>query len=785
MIGLLIGKKIRSVGRRIWTRRKWIFGPLALLALSFAALLLWPMDRSYFLKLRPSGEMMDRSGRQLAAFMNERQQWCFVRDLSEISPFLIQATIATEDHRFSRHLGVDPVAAARAVFQNLTRRRVVSGASTLTMQVVKQAEGPAASLAGKLVQAVQALRLERRAGKDKILHAYLNNAPYGLNLIGCEAAARRYFDKPSMELTLAEAALVAGLPKAPTSFMPLKHPGQTLRRRNHVLRRMLEAGCISQAQYRLALAEPIRARWRPFPSLSPHLAMRYKPAITRQGRLVTTLDQQTQDKAELLVRQNLTRFRGEVDGTALLVIDVSHGDVLAHLGSPGFFGGPKSAGQVDASRAARSPGSALKPFTYALAMENNSLYSSEMLLDDSLDYGLYNPENIDRQYHGLVTAADALRRSLNIPAITVLDRIGGERLYKFLLGLNLTTLKRPAEYYGLGLTLGSCEVRLEELTAAYCMLASLGEYRPLRFFREGPPARAKRMLSRGTCLNLYGMLEQSLPAELSQEDMGAISVMPRVCWKTGTSWGHHDAWAFVFNRQYLVAVWVGNQSGAPSKYLLGAQAALPLAAAMFRSLKPTSEPAWPSAGAEMREIKICAVSGLPASQWCKHTRSVFLPRNQYLNRICDMHYPGADAEEGESAAAQVLERWPGSAKAWNLAHISRTLAGASAVSREKKRSPGGRLDALSIRIPANHAEFILTHAEGGDRIRLTTSVDQQTLLYWYLNNTFIGASEPTRPLMLGLTPGKHKLVCMTPEGLTDQVQFEVGDPAAAADAGNQ
>ena len=234
--------------------------------------------------------------------------------------------------------------------------------------------------------------------------------------------------------------------------------------------------------------------------------------------------------------------------------------------------------------------------------------------------------------------------------------------------VGLTTLKRPADYYGLGLTLGNCEVRLEELAAAYGMVARLGEYRPLRVRLDEPAPAPNRRLSKGTCLALYDMLEQPLPEEFDRSSYPSETVAARVCWKTGTSTGLHDAWAFVFNAQYVVGVWMGNNDGRSSARLVGAKAALPLAAEVFRALPPPAGPAWPDGSGEMRDTVVCAVSGLPAAPWCSVTKHVSLPREQYLNRICDMHYPG----EGNTR----VERWPGAAKGWDLAKIQTPRRGA-------------------------------------------------------------------------------------------------------------
>jgi penicillin-binding protein 1C len=726
------------------------------------------MDVARYLRIEPSGEMQDRSGRLMYAFLNSQEQWCFARDLSEISPRLIQATIAAEDRRFYRHCGVDPLAVLRAVWQNLRHRRIVSGASTLTMQVVKQSDKSSRSLSGKIRQSFQALRLERRATKAQILRAYLNTAPYGLNLVGCEAAARRFFGKPACELTLAEAALIAGLPKTPTVYTPVNHPDKALKRRNYILRRMLDERYISSEEFCRACRDPLGAGWYSFPTLAPHLAMRLKPTIVQTGKTRTTLDQQTQMAAEHLVKETMQRYAGGIEHAALLVMDGPSASVLARVGSPDFFD-EKSEGQVDNCRSPRSPGSALKPFTYALAIERNCLYASETLLDSSLDYGLYDPENFDRRYRGLVSASDALRHSLNVPAVTICERVGCVNIHSFLRHLGLSTLTQPAEHYGLGLTLGNCEVELEELAGAYCALANLGEYRPLQVIAGTSASETRRMLSRGTCLEIYNMLEQALPDELGADGDGRISVAPRVAWKTGTSTGHRDAWAFMFNRHYVVGVWMGNSDGRPSPKLVGAETALPLAAKMFRSLQPKTEPTWPEPAGDLCAVRVCAVSGLPASSYCRQTSEVFLPRNQYLNRLCDMHYPARRGSPFAEGGGEVIERWPGSPRGWNLARITAPVC----LQAKADSAARGSFQALRILCPADKAEYVLTGEANGDRITLRASLDEQVSLHWYLDDRYLGASNPRAPLVLDLKPGKHKVGCMTPDGTVDKVQCEV------------
>ena len=753
-------------GGRLWRRRKGVACGLGLVAAALAAVLAWPMPVARYLAIEASPEILYRAGQPLYAFMNGREQWCFRRELTEVSPWLLKATVAAEDQRFWNHHGVDLAAVARAVAQNLRGGGVVSGASTLSMQVVKLAGQASNTWPGKARQAVGALRLELRVKKDAILASYLNNAPYGLNLVGCEAAARRYFGKPAAELTLPEAALVAALPKSPTTLMPLRWPERAKARRDYVLRRMQAEGMIGEEELQQALAAPPGAAWHEFPQEAPHLAMR----LRSQRRAVrTTLDTRVQQLAGQALRRHLQSLAGEADDGAVLVVDAATAEVRAHVGSPDFAD-LAHAGQYDATQASRSPGSTLKPFIYGLAMEENLLFPSETLLDDTLDFGQYNPKNFDGQYHGLVQADAALAASLNVPAVMVFERLGAGRVLQFFRQAGLTTLGQPAERYGAGLALGNCEARLDELEAAYAMLASGGLHRPLRWTldakEEARPAQV--MLSPGVCQCLMRSLRQPLPGEPDRMAMGTVDTLSPYAWKTGTSTGNRDAWAFMFNGRDVVGVWIGNHDGRPSPKLVGARAALPLAAEIFRSLPARADSPWPAGESEIKEVAVCALTGLPATPWCPSQRMEMVPRALYLNRRCDVHWPQAGGEP-----PQVAERWPGSARQWDLAKVEAPVIVDPSGGAQTQVAA---IRTLQIEQPAPNAQYVLTGAAEGDRLRLRSSLDRSLAIHWFLDDRYLGQGEPQRPCYLDLAPGDHKLVAVAEPGQTATARFRVTQP---------
>lgn len=720
------------------------------LALRFA-----PIDPRPYLQSDRSPVILDRNGLVLHASLNSDDSWCFPKDLDAHSDYLIDATTAVEDQRYWSHGGVDIIAIFRAFLQNAAERTIASGASTITMQLVKLQTDRPRSLAGKCHQAWDALRLERGASKDAILSAYLDRAPYGYNLIGAEAAARRYFGKSTKELTLKEAALLAGLPKAPGVLDPLRNPEAALARRNFVLTRMRKEDLISAAQLRRTVDAPLGAKWHKLPKDAPHLPARLPAAGYTQSTLDTAIQRQTQ----ALLKHYLKQYGDEITNAAAIVIDVNSADVLAYCGSADFF--HSDGGQIDLARAIRSPGSALKPFIYAMAMQERRVYSSEMLLDDTLDYGDYSPANYDGEFTGLISAGEALRYSLNVPAVQVLERVGVPAACKMFHSLGMTTVDQSPTHYGLGLTLGNCGVRLDELAAAYRALAAMGEYAPLRFSPQNSPPTTRGIFHEDVAVALYEILRRPLPKESPDGLVKPNDTLTPVAWKTGTSTGHHDAWAFVFNRHYVVGVWLGNADGQSSIRLVGADAAAPVAAAIFRRLPAKTSAPWPDVPNALRLVRVCSASGLPATSSCHQTRDARLPRSAHLTRRCDVHRT-ASTRDG------TIQQWPATASHWNLAKVGNPIP---------VDAPDGLVrTALRIANPVNAAEYILTGKPGADRIRLKSSLDYEQPVHWYCDGRYLGASYTTEPVFWNLEPGKHEIACMVSNGTTDSVRITVHSP---------
>ena len=386
-------------------------------------------------------------------------------------------------------------------------------------------------------------------------------------------------------------------------------------------------------------------------------------------------------------------------------------------------------------------------------MVGNRMYPSEIFLDDTLDYGEYRPGNYDGEFNGLVTATDALRYSLNIPAVMVADRVGVGVFLDRLRGLGLSTLTESPEHYGLGLVLGNCEVRLDELTEAYLTIATFGERRRLRMDCgdvHGP--EPERIWPESVAQSLYAMLEQPFPDESHAGLVAGRDSGPSVCWKTGTSTGHHDAWAMVFDTNTVVGVWLGNADGRRSDFLSGASAALPLARTIFRGLPGCETKAAPVLTG-LRVVETCAASGLPAGGYCRQRGAAWIAKHQFLNRRCAVH-----ARPGKS-------HWPADARRWDLSRIE---------GREEAAADGddpGRV--LKMTSPVAGSVYRLSGGRDGDRIRLETSVSETAAVFWYCDDRFLGVSRPDTPMWLDLEVGEHRVSCLGPNGEMDAVEIRV------------
>ena len=570
--------------------------------------------------------------------------------LHEMGDRLVAATLTAEDGDFFEHDGVSRLAILRALEQNLRHGRVVSGASTVTQQLVKllDAHGDDAgprTLEIKLREAARAQNLERVLAKDDILVAYLNRLPYGHGLVGPEAAARGYFDVRARDLSWAQAAFLAVLPRAPSYLDPHRHIERVLVRQRVVLDALHARGTITRAELDRALSEPIALRPLQRPFAAPHLVQ----TLRAEGRLATgeltttTLDATLQRDVEGLVRTHVAKMaeRGARDA-AVVVVDNATGDVLAYVGSTDFHD-PEISGQVDMVRARRQPGSTLKPFIYGLAFASGSLTGAQMVADVPTELTLargetWTPKNFHDDFVGPISAREALAASLNIPVVRLAEQLGPESILAHLHALGFDSLDREATHYGLSLALGSGEVQLRALAAAYATLARGGDFVPLRYRLDEPEAAPRRVIDPSAAAAIIEALSDPLARVRLLDGRSPFDIGYPLALKTGTSSGFRDAWTVGFTRERTVAVWLGNAEGAAMRGVTGAGGAGPLFADVMRRAMldvTTRAPLWDPE--LLVSAQVCPLSGKPRGPACPHAvHRRFVP-DHLPAEPCDVH----------------------------------------------------------------------------------------------------------------------------------------------------
>ena len=894
----LQGLLLKTVNRRLITLMLPLF---LIITLSMLANWCFPLPKA---RLHPpvSQIVLDRNGEWLRAFLADDSMWRFSRQLSVISYqsqevfdkpdtsltensyreantttdnyFLHQAMLTSEDRWFYYHYGINPVSIATALYDNLKAGEVVRGGSTITMQVARLMEPKARSIPNKLIEMFRALQLEHTYSKSEILTFYFNMLPYGGNIVGTAAASRFYFNKPQHALSLGEAALLAAIPNAPERLRPDRFPENARKAREKVLNRLLARRQISEQQWQEATQEPIPRKRYPLPFKAPHLSrmlvkenrshakpypstrlphlQRHEWMGKTDGRIYTTIDARVQETAvrilsEYLEAERKLSLRGSHSTStgAIIVMDTQNRHVLAMVGSHDFFD-REALGQVNGTLAPRSPGSALKPFVYALAMEQGLITPETLLFDVPITYAGYEPVNYNGKYNGYVTARQALARSLNVPAVNLnarlknrtsnstpiqhsKARVGGSTLHAFLKQAGISTLA-PAQKYGLSMVLGGCEVNLLELTTLYVGLANMGEFgsyqltlprnsrrgevtSPLQGFRKPRVENhsSQHLLRKETSFIITEMLTDSqLPTNTvkNPEAFERTMNLPKIAWKTGTSYGHRDAWCIGYSPTLTIGVWLGNFNGKGAPMLSGAEAATPILFALFTALTGQDTHRWFTKPEQLKTRQVCALSGAPVSSHCPiHKDDVYIPGISSV-AVCTIHkrihvdeatgyslcshcrknsrqrsavssqkdsqYTESRKPKAEShfttgtslkdAQAQIFEEWPANAATW-------LAENGFAVPVLPKHNP------LCTGTIAGNAPIILSPAEDtiyyiregvpleNQKIRLIASASSRTQdLFWFLDGELIFQGNAGEQYWLTPTKGKHVLTCVDAEG---------------------
>lgn len=516
-----------------------------------------------------STEILDRDGQLLRAFATREGLWRLKTTAEDVDPALIRMLVAYEDRRFQNHAGVDVLALGRAAWQLVTNGRIVSGASTLSMQVARLIEPRRErSLAAKLIQIARALQLERRLSKGEILNLYLTHAPYGGNLEGVRAASLAWFGKEPKRLTTAEAALLVALPQLPEKRRPDRFADNALQARTRVLERVAEAGIIEPSEVAFALSAELPRARRQLPALAPHLAEAAKRAAPTAERHQTTLLRPVQEKLETVAAETARKLDPKVS-LALIMADATTGEIVAEVGAADYFDASRS-GWIDMTRAERSPGSTLKPFIYGLAFELGLIAQETIVEDRPADFFGYRPKNFDMQYQGDVSIRQALQLSLNVPAVRLLDSVGPSRLMVRLRRADVSLKLPPNEVPGLAIALGGVGVTLKGLVQLYAGLAN----------REQPVRLGDGIREKPGLLDDQPLLEPTAAWTIA-DILGAVqppagSPPAGIAYKTGTSYGYRDAWSVGYDGRYVLGVWIGRPDNTAVPGISGYKTAAPI-----------------------------------------------------------------------------------------------------------------------------------------------------------------------------------------------------------------
>lgn len=781
-------------------RREFVVAGAAALAIAIATLAL---DRFFPPPLPEPGDdaptvVVARDGTPLRAFPTDAGTWRYPVSVDAVSPRYLEALIGYEDRRFHVHPGVDPLALARAIAQAARHGRVVSGGSTLTMQVARLIEPIPRTPLGKLQQAVRALQIERRLDKRGILQIYLDRAPFGGNLEGVAAASHAYLGKAPDRLSHAEAALLAVLPQAPSRLRPDRHPEAARAARDKVLARLAEFRVWPEAALAEAADEPVVARTLRPPLSAALLAERLRRADPGAALIRTTIDARVQHLVERRVAAHLAALP-ERTGAAVLVLDAASLEALAYVGS-GRYADPARLGHVDMVTARRSPGSTLKPFLYGLALDDGLIHSASLLVDAPQDFDGYRPANFGDVFRGPVSAADALKLSLNVPAVDLLERIGPARFSARLHhgGVDLA-LPRGASP-NLAIALGGVATTLEDLVGGYAAFARGGLAGAPRY-RGDAPLDERRVLGEGAAWIVRDMLgADGRPGDgIAGLD---VSRRARLAWKTGTSFGFRDAWAIGVTPSLVVGVWIGRPDGTPMPGHYGAITALPLLVALADALpRGTGDSAWPAPPAGVVRVPVCWPLGIAADAHeepalCHRRLDAWTLAGSTPPTLPDRHEPpGAtlrvshlvdvasgrrvrlDCAPGTTRTA-IAATWPTRLAPWLPASITARahppdwapgcLADAAGPTRGRLRIDG-RLDGLVLR-PAPGS----TRAPTVDLAAIGADGDVD----WLVNDRLVGRSRPGRPLRHHFErAGEQVIVAMDASGQHDRARLEVLDIA--------
>lgn len=771
--------------------RKVMLGILTLLVIGY----IFCLPRQLF-HVPYSTVVTDRNDELLGARIASDGQWRFPP--RETTPEKIkQCLITFEDKHFYHHWGVNPLSVGRAIYQNTKHKRIISGGSTLTMQTIRLARNESRTFGEKIIEMIWATRLEFRASKEEILSMYVSHAPFGGNVVGLDAAAWRYFGHSAEDLSWAESAMLAVLPNAPAMIHLSKGRKLLLSKRNRLLKQLLEKKVIDLSTYELAVTEPLPDEPHPLPQIAPHLVSRFYKE--RNGQYTrSTIDRGIQTHIEDLAERWSNEFnRSDIRNLAILVIDIPANQVIAYCGNV-HFDRKQGGNQVDVIQAPRSTGSILKPFLYYAMLQEGSLLPDMLLPDIPININGFTPQNFSMQYEGAVPASEALARSLNIPAVTMLQRYGVPKFHNFLQQTGFKTITRSSSHYGLSLILGGAEATLWDVTNAYAQMgrsliphpdSKLSEKKEAGIImakgeekeEENETVRKSTQKNfiwdKGAVWQTFDALKEvNRPEEI---DWKSIPSMQTIAWKTGTSYGFRDAWAVGVTPRYAVGVWVGNATGEGKPGLVGAQTAGPVLFDIFNYLPASSWFERPTG--VFVDAEVCRRSGHLKGRFCEETDTILILPAGLRTDACPYHHLiTLSADEKHRVYENCANTEPTLQKSWFTLppvwewYYKQHHPEYSPLPPFKAGCGEDTFQPMQFIYPPINAHIKLPKQLDGSKGFMTVELahnDPNATLFWHLDDTYLTQTQDFHKISLQPAPGKHSLTAVDGEGNTVSTTF--------------
>lgn len=713
------------------------------------------------------------------AFLTKNEKWRMKTNMDEISPLLKKAIVAKEDKYFFHHPGVNPVAMGRAFVKNIFGMKRVSGASTITMQLAKALEPKPRNYINKFIEIFRALQLEWKYNKAEILQLYLNIVPYGGNIEGVKAASLLYFKKNPDHLSLAEITALSIIPNRPSSLVIGKNNELIVQERNRWLQKFSHDKVFTSKEIQDALEEPLTAYRGSVPKLVPQLAYKLK----KQGSNIikTNIELNTQLKVEKLVQdysKNLSLKN--IRNAAVLIINNETHEVITYIGSANFYD-TTDGGQVNGAAAIRQPGSTLKPLLYGLCIDEGLMTPKAIVTDVAVNYNGYAPENYDKQFNGYVTMEYALEHSLNIPAVKGLAMLGKDKLVQKLAQCGFQQIKKDQKKLGLSMILGGCGTSLEELTGLYTIFANEGRYVSPLFYRSD------RGLTRGLTVlspSATYMINETL-SKLNRPDFPlnwqSTERMPKIAWKTGTSYGRRDAWSIGYNKHFTVGVWLGNFSGLGIPEISGANVATPLLFKIFNTIDYDSNQEWFEQPNDCDTRMVCSETGLGPKDHCTHTvMDYFIPLVSATQSCNNIQEVMISAQEKISYCKTCMPDAGYKKKMYKIiapdiqAYFDeRRIAYEKVPAHNPDCEKIFKEGAPAITSPRNGSEYLISK-KNPEAIQLTSNTGNDvSKVYWYINNRFYKSGDARTKQFFIPEEGPVKISCTDDKGRNRDIWIQV------------